>query len=423
MTREGGARTVRAPRPFRIDTVVVGAGQAGLALSHHLTAAGHEHVLLERGRVGQRWHERWDSLTLLSPNWMNRLPGEPDPADRDGFLPLAEFVAHLDLYARSFGAPVEEGVEVERIERFGGSFGVTTTSGVWLARSVVLATGDAAEPHVPIAPPQEPPSLHSSQYRRPELVPEGRVLVVGAGASGQQLALELQQAGRDVVLAAGRHSRAPRRYRGRDIFEWAHILGDFDRTIDEMPDVEAAKRVPLFPLSGANGGEDLGLDRLAAAGITVTGQLIGHAGGRAVFADDLHENVAAADARLRKLLQRIDANPLAEGWEPEPLPDVILPPAQRTLDLRRLGAIVWATGFRRSYAWLHIPGLLDGRGEMVQRRGTTRASGLYTLGLAYQYRRNSHFIGGVGRDAETVAEAILERRSRRVRGLVPAVAA
>ena len=211
-------------------------------------------MLLERGRVGQRWHERWGSLTLLSPNWMNRLPGEPEPAHRDGFLPLEAFVAHLDSYARSFGAPVVEGVEVERIERFGGGFRVSTTSGAWLARSVVLATGDAAEPRVPLAPPQEPLSLHSAEYRRPELVPPGPVLVVGAGASGQQIALELQQAGRNVVLAAGRHSRAPRRYRGRDIFEWAHLLGDWDRTIDEMPDVEAAKRVPLFPLSGANGG-------------------------------------------------------------------------------------------------------------------------------------------------------------------------
>ena len=373
MTDDSGARTVRAPRPSRIDTLIVGAGQAGLALSHHLTAAGHEHVLLERGRVGQRWHERWDSLTLLSPNWMNRLPGEPEPVDRDGFLALAAFVAHLDSYARSFGAPVVEGVEVERVERFDGGFRVSTTSGAWLARSVVLATGDAAEPRVPLAPPQEPLSLHSSEYRRPELVPDGPVLVVGAGASGQQLALELQQAGRDVVLAAGRHSRAPRRYRGRDIFEWAHLLGDWDRTIDEMPDVEAAKRVPLFPLSGANGGEDLGLDRLAAAGITVTGQLMGFDGGRAVFADDLDANVAAADARLRKLLRRIDAHPLADGWEPEVLPDVVLPSAQRTLDLRRVGAIVWATGFRRSYPWLHVPGVLDRRGEIVQRRGGTRA--------------------------------------------------
>ena len=279
----------------------------------------------------------------------------------------------------------------------------------------MLATGDAADPHVPLAPPTRPLSLHSSDYRRPELVPDGPVLVVGAGTSGQQLGLELRQAGRDVVLAAGRHSRAPRRYRGRDIFEWAHILGDFDRTIDEMPDVEAAKRVPLFPLSGANGGEDLGLDRLAAAGVTVTGRLTGFDGTRAVFADDLAANVAAADVRLRKLLRRIDAHPPAEGREPEPLPDVILPAAPRTLDLRRVGAIVWATGFRRRYPWLHVPGVLDERGEIVQRRGATRVSGLYTLGLAYQYRRNSHFIGGVGRDAEIVARSIVERRAVRAR--------
>ncbi len=410
-------------RPPRIDTLVVGAGQAGLALSYHLTATGHEHVLLERGRVGQRWHERWESLTLLSPNWMNRLPGEPDPADRDGFLPLAAFVAHLESYARSLAAPVVEGVEVERIERAGRGFRISTTSGVWLAGSVVIATGDAADPRLTLAPPPGPLSLHSSDYRRPELVPEGPVLVVGGGTSGQQLALELLQTGRDVVLAAGRHSRAPRRYRGRDIFEWAHILGDFDRTIDELPDLEAAKRVPLFPLSGANGGEELGLDRLAAAGVTVTGRLTGFDGRRAVFADDLVANVEAADARLRKLLQRIDAHPLAEGREPELLPDVTLPPGPRTLDLRRFGTIVWATGFRRAYPWLHIPGVLDERGEIVQRRGATRVPGLYTLGLAYQYRRSSHFIGGVGRDAETVTRSIAEHRAGRVRVRTPAVAA
>jgi putative flavoprotein involved in K+ transport len=410
-------------RPSRIDTLIVGAGQAGLALSHHLSAAGEEHVLLERGRVGQRWHERWASLTLLSPNWMNGLPGEPEPVNRDGFLPLAAFTAHLASYARSLAAPVVEGVEVERIERSGSGFRVSTSSGAWLAGSVVLATGDAADPHLPIAAPRGPLSIHSSHYRRPELVPDGPVLVVGAGTSGQQLALELRQAGRDVVLAAGRHSRAPRRYRGRDIFEWAHLLGDFDRTVDELPDVEAAKRVPLFPLSGANGGEDIGLDRLAAAGVTITGRLTGFDGGRAVFADDLTANLAAADVRLRKLLQRIDAHQFAEGGQSEPLPDVILPSAVRTLDLRRVETIVWATGFRRRYPWLRVPGVLDRRGEIVQRRGTTRVPGLYTLGLAYQYRRSSHFIGGVGRDAETVVCAIVERRAMRAQPGAPAVAA
>ena len=409
-------------RSPRIDTLIVGAGQAGLALSHHLSAVGEEHVLLERGRVGQRWHERWDSLTLLSPNWMNRLPGEPEPADRDGFLPLAVFTAHLERYARSQAAPVVEGVEVQRIECSGSGFRVSTSTGAWLAGSVVLATGDAAEPHLPLAAPSGPLSIHSSEYRRPELLPDGPVLVVGAGTSGQQLALELRQAGRDVVLAAGRHSRAPRRYRGRDIFEWAHLLGDFDRTIDEMPNVEAAKRVPLFPLSGARGGEDLGLDRLAAAGVTVTGRLTEFDAGRAFFADDLTANVAAADTRLRKLLQRIDAHPLAEGWEPEPLPDVSLPTSPQTLDLRRVSTIVWATGFRRAYPWLRVPGVLDHRGEIVQRRGATPVSGLYTLGLAYQYRRNSHFIGGVGRDAETIARWIGERRSMHARSRTLAVA-
>ena len=423
MTRDGGARTIRAPRPPSIETLVVGAGQAGLALSHHLTAAGHEHVLVERGRSGPRWHERWDSLTLLSPNWMNRLPGEPEPSDRDGFLPLAAFREHLESYARSLAAPGVEGAEVERIERCGRGLRVSTGSGDWLARSVVIATGDAAEPHVPLAPPPEPLSLHSSGYRRPELLPDGPVLVVGAGTSGQQLALELVKAGRDDVLATGRHSRAPRRYRGRDIFGWAHILGDFERTIDEMPNLEAAKRVPLFPLSGANGGEDLGLDRLAAAGVVIAGRLTGFDGTRAMFADDLAANVAAADARLRRLLQRIDAHPFAEDRAPDPLPDVNLPAAPQTLDLRRFGAVVWATGFRRRYPWLRIPGVLDRHGAIVQRRGATRIPGLYTLGLAYQYRRNSHFIGGVGRDAETVARWIAARRTAGARPAAPAVAA
>jgi hypothetical protein len=176
-------------------------------------------------------------------------------------------------------------------------------------------------------------------------------------------------------------------------------------------------------IRGANGGEDLGLDRLTAAGVTVTGRLTGFDGSRAVFADDLAANVAAADTRLRKLLRRIDAHSLAEGCEPEPLPDVIFPPTTRTLDLRRVGAIVWATGFRRGYPWLHVPGVLDQRGEIVQHRGATRACGLYTLGLAYQSRRNSHFIGGVARDAETVARSILERRAARAPARTPAVAA
>jgi putative flavoprotein involved in K+ transport len=284
--------------------------------------------------------------------------------------------------------------------------------GEWLARNVVVATGDANVPHVPLQAPHGIPSLHGAEYRRPDLVPDGRVLVVGGGATGQQLAAELRAAGREVVLSVGRHSRAPRSYRGRDIFEWLHLLGDFDRTLDELPNVEAAKRVPLFPLSGANGGEDLGLDLLAARGIAIAGRLTGFDGTSALFADDLEQNIAKADARLHRVLDRIDGHPLAQGTVAEVPEPVRLPAGPTTLDVRGLGAIVWATGYRRAYPWLHVP-VLDEAGEIVHTRGITRVPGLYVLGLAYQYRRSSHFIGGVGRDAETLAHRIVAQARTR----------
>ena len=387
---------------MRIDTLIVGAGQAGLALSHHLTQAGHEHVLVERGRLGQRWHERWDSLTLLSPNWMNRLPGGERHANGDGFLDRAGFIAYLETYARSFDAPVIEGVDVTSVEWRRPGFHVVTGAGDWLARNVVVATGDADVPHVPFASPPGLRSLHAVEYRRPDLVPAGRVLVVGGGATGQQLAAELRASGRDVLLSVGRHSRAPRVYRDRDIFEWLHLLGDFDRTVGELPDLEAAKRVPLFPLSGANGGEDLGLERLQGLGVEIAGRLTRFEGTRALFADDLAQNVAKAHQRLQRLLARIDAHPLAKGTDAEAVAPLVLPPGPQALDARTLGAVVWATGYRRAYPWLRVP-VLDEAGEIVHTRGVTRVPGLYVLGLAYQYRRSSHFIGGVGTDAAFLA--------------------
>lgn len=404
--RVGHARPGRTVSK-RIDTVIVGAGQSGLALSSFLTEAGHEHVLLERGRVGQRWRDRWDSLTLLSPNWMNELPGGTSHADERGFLDRAGFLRYLDEYAAAFAMPVLEGVDVRSVTRLGAGFLVETGRGTWLARNVVIATGHCDVPHVPFAAPPCVASLHGAAYRNPDLVPEGPVLVVGGGATGQQLALELRSAGREVILAVGRHSRAPRTYRGRDIMEWLHVLGDLDRTIDEMPDVEAAIRVPMFPLSGAGGGEDLGLDRLAALGVTIAGRLVGFEGRNAVFADDLAENVAKADRRLGKLLRRIDEDPLALGTAPEVIEPLNLPPGPRSLDTRALGAVVWATGYRRSYPWLGVPDALDDEGELIQRQGATPAHGLYVLGLSFQFRRNSHFIGGVGRDAEWIAHRIV----------------
>jgi putative flavoprotein involved in K+ transport len=390
-------------------TIVIGAGQAGLAVSSFLSVEEHDHVVLERGRIGQSWRDRWESLTLLTPNWLNRLPGGAAHDEADEFLHRAGFLAYLERYARSIEAPVVEGTAVVSVEPARRGFRIRTGRGDWLARNVVVASGACAVPHVPLAPPRGVASLHASTYRSADQLPAGTVLVVGAGASGQQLAAELRRTGREVVLAVGRHSRAPRSYRGRDIFEWLHLLGDMDRTVDEVPDLEAARRVPSFPLSGANGGEQLDLNALRDLGVAVTGRLLGFRSGRAIFGPNLAADVAKADDRLAKLLARMDAHSAAGSGDRDAIAPVELPKPMPSLTLRGVGAIVWATGYRRSYPWLRVPGVLDDSGEIPQRQGVTREPGLYVLGLPFQHRRKSHFIGGVGQDAEHVAREIVGR--------------
>jgi putative flavoprotein involved in K+ transport len=408
----------------RTRTLVVGGGQAGLALSRHLTEAGQEHVVLERGRIGERWRsERWDSLTLLTPNWLTRLPGAPPHADADGFLAREEFVSYLDRYARSFAAPVAENVTVQSVERAGERFRVQTDRQDWLAENVVVATGDADLRHLPSvadAVPAGVERLHASDYRSPGLLAPGGVLVVGAGPSGQQLALELRRAGREVVLAAGRHARLPRSYRGRDIFCWLAELGELDRTVDELEEPAAARRTQNPSLSGRNGGEPLDLAVLRAAGVTVAGRLTGFSGSYARFADDLAENVAVAERRLRQVLERIDARIDAAPGDlpaPEAIPELALPPPLTTLDLRGSGisTVLFATGYRRSYPWLHVPVLGDD-GELVQRHGATPVPGLYTLGLRFQRTRKSHFVGGVGEDAALLSAWLAGRAGARIAG-------
>jgi putative flavoprotein involved in K+ transport len=231
------------------------------------------------------------------------------------------------------------------------------------------------------------------------------VLVVGAGPTGQQLAAELRRAGRRVVLAVGRHTRMPRRYRGRDVFEWLDAIGLLDAHAREVRDLEGARRAPSFPLSGA--GEPLGLDRLVALGVEVTGRLRGFAGRHALFAGDLAANVADAERRQHRVLAQIDAYArnvpgTVLAFRPAP---VALPPARTTLPLDDVGTILWATGYRRAYPWLDVPAL-DAAGDLVHHEGVTAVPGLYVLGLRFQRRRNSHFLGGVGRDAARIAEAI-----------------
>jgi putative flavoprotein involved in K+ transport len=404
------------------ETVVVGAGQAGLALSRELTRAGRRHLVLERGRPGERWRsERWESLTLLTPAWASVLPGQPRPRDPEAFLTRDRFVEGLEAYAAANDAPLVEGISVERVTRTAEGFRVVTDRGAWDARNVVVATGDCDVPRLPEAASRVPrgiSSLPSNRYVAPDLLPPGGVLVVGAGPTGQQLALELARAGRDVTIAVGRHARMPRRYRGRDVWCWLRDLGDFDMAIDDVPDPRAARRAPSLPVTGMNGGEDLDLDVLQREGVTVTGRLTGFDGAVALFGGGLQTELADADRRMRRLLSRIDALAAATDGQAAaaPLGEVIVPRPPTRLDLRAryVGTVLWATGYRRSYPWLDVP-VLDREGDVVQHHGVTPVDGLYTLGMKFQHRRRSHFIDGVGEDASFLVERI-EARAARPRG-------
>jgi putative flavoprotein involved in K+ transport len=395
-----------------VETIIIGAGQAGLALSHHLTASAHGHVVLERGRVGERWRsERWDSLTLLTPNWLNGLPGAVPLPDPDGFLDRDGVIAYLESYGAA--APVSEGTTVRRVRRTPHGYHVSSDRGDWHARNAVVATGDCDVPRIPAAAAAAPPwlaQLHASRYRRPDQLPDGGVLVVGAGPTGQQLADELRRSGRHVVLAVGRHARMPRTYRGRDVFAWLDDAGQLDVHADEVPDLVAARRAPSFPVSGAGGGSSLGLDRLAGLGVLVTGRLAGFTDRHALFGSDLERELRDADRRLRRALAHIDAHieRTAAAAAPAEIPaPVSLGPGPARVELGRdVRTVLWATGYKRSYPWLEVP-VLDASGELVHWEGVTPAPGLFALGLRFQRTRKSHFLGGVGDDAARIAEHIV----------------
>ena len=403
-------------RSKRTSTVIVGAGQAGLALSRFLSDAGHSHVLFDRGRIGERWRsERWDSLSLLTPAWLSLLPEQAAPADLDRFPAVPEFVAGLEEYASSFDAPVLQRTSVLSVEGGSAGFRVTTNRGIWTADNVVVATGDSADPLVPgvsAGVPNGVESLHSSRYRAADRLAPGGVLVVGAGPSGQQLALELARSGRDVTIAVGRHARMPRRYRGRDIWHWLVALGHVSQPREEIDDLEAVKRSPSLPLSGANGGEQLDLAVLHRAGVRVAGRVLGFTGGEVRLGDDLARETAVAEARMRRILGTIDdlVQRSGIGAPAEEIEQLELPSSVPSFDLRGAGVttVIWATGYRRSYPWLTIP-VLDESGEIVHREGVTAAPGLYTLGLKLQRTRTSHTISGVGADAKIIAHRILAR--------------
>jgi putative flavoprotein involved in K+ transport len=405
-----------------VAALVIGAGQAGLAVSWHLRDRGIDHVVVERGRVAERWRsERWDSLRTLTPNWMARLPGLDDVGpDPDGFATMPEVVDRFAGWARSFDAPVIDDTAVRRVAPAGDGFEVDTSTGRWRTGAVVVATGWCDRPAVPAlarALPRRVQQLTPSSYRRPERVMGERVLVVGASASGVQIARELARAGREVTLAVGRHRRLPRRHRGRDVMCWLDRLG----TLDRRP-VDAAARHRLLdePSVQLAAGDTVDLATLAAEGVVVTGRLAAITGRRAWFADDLAATTSDAQERLVRLLDEIDraADALgvpatdvdADAGRPVELPP---PPASRSLDPGGVDAVVWATGFARAYPWLHVDAL-DRAGEIRHDGGTTPVPGLFVAGMRFQSCRRSTFIDGARLDAPVVADAVARRLRRPV---------
>jgi putative flavoprotein involved in K+ transport len=401
------------------DVIVVGGGQAGLAMSRSLADRGISHVVLERGRLAERWRsERWDSLRLLTPRWQSRLPGwSYRGADSEGFMTRLEVVEYLDGYARSFAAPVETQVTVTAVERDGGGFRVTTDRGVWSAAVLVVATGHCDVPFVPPVAaglPHDVAQVVPTRYRNPDQLAPGGVLVVGASATGVQLAAELQRSGRQVTLAVGKHARMPRRYRGRDIQWWLDATGILGERWDAVPDLEAARRQPSLQLVGTDDHRTLDLGVLRGLGVRLAGRVAAAQGQRVAFADDLAATLAAADDRLARVLRRIDAHVEQSGLaaavsRAERIAPIRAPRAPAHVDLRAEGirTVLWATGYRRSYPWLRLP-VLDSRGEIVHQGGITPEPGLYVLGLQFLRHRNSSFLDGVGRDAGALAAHLAE---------------
>lgn len=396
--------------------MIIGGGQAGLAMSSVLQHHGREHIILERRRIGERWHtERWDSLRFQFPNWSLELPGfRYSGDDPDGFAHCSEIGMIIDEYARATNAVVREGTEVLALKEQDDQRGfiLRTHDGSIQARRVVIATGPFQRPLVPEFGGAIPPSVYRTdptRYRSPADLPPGAVLVVGSGASGYQIADELHQAGRRVYLSISSHRRVPRRFRGRDVYWWLERMGRFAQTIDSLPD---RRWPPSTVVTGVNGGYDVNVRSLTAAGVEVAGRTLGTADGIVVFDDSANTVLNAADKSYTdfvSLARQLAATEVGEELtedddaETEGTPAAI--ESLRAIDLARtkVGAIIWATGYAYDYDWVHVP-VIDSGGRPVQSRGVSEYPGLYFLGLHWMHTFRSGLFSGVGADAEYLAD-------------------
>jgi putative flavoprotein involved in K+ transport len=391
-------------------TVVIGAGHAGLAVSHFLSARSIDHVVIERGEVANTWRtERWDSLRLLTPSWQSRLPGlQYEGDDPDGFMTMPEIVAFIERYARHVGAPVHGGTTVTSVRRRDGGYEVVTDQGTWESRAVVLATGGFNRARVPVVAGAVPASVTQVtpiDYRRPEQLPDGRVLVVGAAATGVQIADEVHRSGRPVTLAVGGHVRMPRVYRGRDIQWWMDRTGLLDERYDEVDDLVRARAVPSPQLVGTPQRATLDLNALTDIGVELVGRLAGVADGKAQLSGSLRNQCTLADLKLGRLLDTIDEWQREHGIDEADPPQRFAPTRVAdspplTLDLGGdIRTIIWATGYVPDYSWLDVD-VLDRKGRLRHDGGVVIGSpGMYRIGLNFLRRRKSSFIHGAEDDA------------------------
>lgn len=404
----------------QIETVIIGGGQAGLAMSYCLGQLGRrEHVILERERVAERWRsERWDSLTFQSPNWNIHLPGFAfQAADPDAFASRDEVVHFIESYAAFIQAPVRCGVAATAVRQTPDSklLIVEAQATLFEVKNVVIATGPFQVPAAPLPIGGRALHLHSSRYRNPQLLPPGAVLVIGSGNSGAQIAEELCSAGRQVYLSVSKHRRTPRRYRGKDYMWWYKALGEADITVDQRQDEQ-----PPRLITGVSGGHDVDLRRLAADGVVLLGSVLGGQDGRIAIADDLDEHLARGDASFADFTKQADRYAARNGLDlppPHKRAEVLCTPKKvadplLTLDLAaaNITTIIWANGFRYDFNWIDLPIFKNGMQPFgrvpVHKRGIAEVPGIYFLGLPWLHKLKSSFLWGVGEDAEYLADHI-----------------
>jgi putative flavoprotein involved in K+ transport len=403
----------------RTTAVVIGAGHAGLAMSRCLADRSIDHVVLERGEVGNSWKtERWDSLRLLTPNWMSRLPGYGyEGNDPDGYRTMPQTVAFLERYAEIISAPVRPHTTVTSVRRSDDGYVVTTNQGQWQCLAVVLATGACNLPSVPAcaeAVPSKVSMLTSMQYHNPSQLEEGGVLVVGASATGTQIAAEIHRSGRPVTLAVGEHVRAPRLYRGRDIQWWMDAAGIFDERYDEMDNLPRARSLPSMQLAGTDDRRTVDLNSLTDVGVKLAGRLAGIRDGKAQFSGSLRNMCTLADLKMNRLLDTIDEWATCNGLDSEVAPPHRFaptrvdasPPLGLDLESGAIRTLLWATGYHPDYSWLDVP-VFDHRGRVRHDGGVVESPGMYLIGMPVLRCRRSSFIDGAGNDARHLSSHLV----------------